>query len=95
MQAGEIKVRNLQEWGENTGRKSQKGMYCYIFFLIPFLEIFLSWGKMNDIYKHLLCARHSTKCFHMLSDLLITILWQKKHIIAILQWEKLSLRENN
>lgn len=49
MQAEEIKVRNLQEQGKNTGKKRPERHVALYFLLISFLEILLSWGKkMNE-----------------------------------------------
>lgn len=45
MQAGEIKVRNLQELDENTGRRARKACTAIFFSLFPFWRFFFPGEK--------------------------------------------------
>lgn len=56
-------MRKPQEGSEMQEEEYRKSLMLY-FSLSSFLEKFLEEKKY--IYKHLLCARHSIRCFHVI-----------------------------
>lgn len=65
MQAGEIKVKKFQEVSEMQEERVQKAITAIFF--PQFFPGEISFLRKKNVYKHLLYARHSIRCFHVIS----------------------------